>query len=431
MIENLIRKFLGNKIKSIKTKDNHDKFFSSNEELERLTRQLNEKDAELKNHYTLVEAENNILRLITKGKEFHYMLRKIVDTIESFDGNRTNIYGSILCYNEDDNRLYSLYTETLPKEYEEITKLGIPVEENSLTSGLAAFHKKIIITKDIKSSRYWDNYPTVKEKALKHGIKACYSSPILGSNNKLLGSIEIHFKDDSYLDPIYKQLLCWSAKMSSIIFERKNSEIKLNNNIAEIQYKNKLLESIMDASGGYLWMKDENHKYKFCDYNYQFTFFGQKSKYNVIGKTDKELIEKFKEETGKHHQFREICIRTDEHTKESKTQCRYIEGGYINGKLLIFEVIKTPLFDHNGTYKGIVGFSWDRSDELNLVFTDIKQLKEEGRIEIISDKEYPETPFIYYIIPNKKYYRKLISKPLYEDPSIIDKRVFIEESCIQ
>lgn len=422
MLENMIRKY----VKKEQLNNNIEKYENSINELERLTKKLNEKDRKLREHYHLIELENNILKLITMGTDFNQVLYKICESIETFN-EEDNVFVSILSYDKYTNNLFNLCSPNLNKNCTDLIEEGIPVNDKTISCSTAACKRKIIEIEDIENSSYCtNNFPEVRDQAIQNNIKACYSSPIIGSDDKLLGSITLYFKDDSYQDKIYKDLLCWAAKITSIIIEKKNSEDELNKSIKEIKQKNSLLESIIDASGGYLWMKDKNDKYKFSDYNYHYNLFGKRDKNDVIGKTSKELVDNYIRETSKENQYEDISRITDDYTKNLRNQTRFLCGGYIGDDLYIFEIIKTPLFDIFGNYKGIVGFLWDRSSENELVLKDIEILRNENRLKILSNNEYPDTPFMYYIIPNRKYYRKLISKPIYEDPSIIDKRVMQE-----
>jgi DNA-binding ferritin-like protein (Dps family) len=434
MIDKIIRKFMEKKLNKDTNLVGRQ---NSINELKEMADKLTKKDEELKENYKLIEIENNILKMVAKKENFESILHNIVDSIENFYVE-DSIIVNILKYDIVTNKLYDLVLSdsNVSFEYKKLVGSGININLNKL---LCQENNCKIRTIEINNDNnnetdleFIEDFSKIKNLAEKNDIHAIQLLPLVGSNNKFHGLIIIYFKDDSYLQKVYKKLLCWAAKIMLIILEKKDSNELLNTNIEEIKQKNKLLESIIDASGGYLWMKDEDYKYKFCDYLYHLNIFGKINKNEILGKTDFELSNEYTTDTGLQNQFKEVSFITDNFTIELKTQARFITGFYIGNELVILETIKTPLIDVFGEHKGIVGFSWDRSDESYLVFKDIDLLKEENRIKILTSNEYPYIPFVYYIIPNRKYCKKVISRPIYDDSTIVDKRnlVFSDEGIL-
>lgn len=422
LFEKLVRRF-------VKTEDlgyDIEKYNRSINELEELTNKLNEKDKELKIHYKLIELENDVLLLMAKDFDFYKILEKICDSIEKFDED-TDVFVSILDYNSNTNNLHDICTPNLSKEYVDLMRDGVKINPNILVSNNGACKREIIDSKYIEDrSFFFTKHDKIIEELKKNNISTFQASPIIGGDCRVLGLIILYYKDENYESKIYKNLLCWASKILSILIEKEKSKEKIQNNIREIKQKNNLLESIIDASGGYLWLKDENDKYQFSDYNYHYYLFNKRDKNEVIGKSDYELVNEYNSKVHKDNQYDNVSLITDDHTKEIGQQSRFLCGLYVGYDLFIFEMIKTPLYDTLGNYKGIVGFLWDRSNENKIVSNDIEILRDEERLELLSEEEYPNIPFIYYIIPSKKYYRRLISKPIYEDPSILEKRVIAE-----
>lgn len=155
----------------------------------------------------------------------------------------------------------------------------------------------------------------------------------------------------------------------------------------ELKEKNRLIENMIKAAGGYVWQKDEENKYIFCDPSFKKFFYYLDEDIDITGKTDIELVQDFKERTGLRHTFGELCCSTDDHCKQKGKKCRYIECGYIGNQLVILDVIKTPIPNQKGGVE-TVGFAWDRSKECKNIFRDICEWLEKGLIQILDDGVY-------------------------------------------
>lgn len=149
----------------------------------------------------------------------------------------------------------------------------------------------------------------------------------------------------------------------------------------EIERKNRILHAMIEAAGGFVWIKDADGRYVFCDNSFCHFFFDTPAHESVVGFTDVELLEAFRSRTKKQHTFGEMCMSTDTHCRDQKTKCRYIETGYIDGSLVILDIVKTPLFDEAGAFTGTVGMAWDRAEDCDHIQKDISMFKAEGRLE--------------------------------------------------
>ena len=208
------------------------------------------------------------------------------------------------------------------------------------------------------------------------------------------------------------------------ITTQKNAEEKLGQAFSENLRKTQILEAILESSGGFLWYKDNQNRYLFCDNKFAKRFHQLNTGADSYLKNDVELITNCRDK-GHRHDFGELCLGTDEHSQKMQVQSRYIEGGIIDDKLVVLEVIKTPLFDKNDEYAGNVGFAWDRSEEIELLKKDLDILKKKGRLEVLSKKEYPDSPFVYHIKPVKKHKKTYIYKSLSDDATFFERRKII------
>ncbi|HVX26911.1 MAG TPA: GAF domain-containing protein [Parafilimonas sp.] len=130
------------------------------------------------------------LMLLSKS-ELKYILNEILTWLEVHSENE--IFTSILLYNKQTNQLFNGSAPALPERYNAAIN-GIMVEASAGSCGTAAFHKKQVIVQNIAVDPLWKNY---KEYALKEGLQACWSTPVMSRDNELLGTFAIYYKTPS------------------------------------------------------------------------------------------------------------------------------------------------------------------------------------------------------------------------------------------
>ncbi len=415
MIEAIIRKFTNKKQQNY-DEGNIKKLDEMREELNHLTLELSRKEFLLKRRYELTDEENRILTKVINGYSIKDITNDLIKFIEKFDNK---IIGSILCY--QNNVLYNKYSPNLGKDYKKILENGFPVSPDAGSCGAAAYYRDTFIVENIETHPNWTKFPKVQEAALDLGIKSCWSKPILNSNHELLGTVALYCYEKGSPNEENLEILDWCAKVAGIVIEREHKDkdleentVRLKESKEDVDKKNKILEAIINASGGHLWYKDDQERLKFCDQSLKKILFGAREKDSVVGYHCDYLIGKFIEENDLTNEYRDIVNITEKHCKEKGIQTKYICGGVINRDLIVVEAIKTPLYNNKNELYGTVGAAWDRSNEIDLLMKDIQSLKEKERIEKLIDNEYPNTPFIYYILPSERHEKTFLHRPLIE-----------------
>lgn len=91
------------------------------------------------------------------------------------------------------NRLKHGAAPSLPLSYNESIH-GRPVNLFSGPCAMAACLKEQVIAADVASDTRWDTYEW-RSLAMAHGLRACWSTPILSSNEKVLGTFAIYSRE--------------------------------------------------------------------------------------------------------------------------------------------------------------------------------------------------------------------------------------------
>lgn len=414
MLEQILRNFFS---RNSKVSEDVGKLEQMRSELNTLTLELTRKEYLLRRRYQLTEKENKILSKILNGSFLYEVINELTNFIEGFG---SNIVGSILC--NRDGVLIDKFSPNLSKEYtDKINEKGFPVDPSAGSCGAAAYYRDTFIVEDIEEHPNWTKFPEIQKAALNQGFKACWSKAVLDSKQNLLGTVALYCYEKGSPSEENLEILDWCTKVAGIVIEREikderikyyNKEIQQSNKA--IEDKNKILEAIIHASGGHIWYKDVEGKYVFCDESLRTFFFGYKNKHAILGHTDEELLNQFEEENETTHEYRSIIYCTEEHSERLGEQTKYIVGGKVGRDLIVMEMIKTPLINHKGEFYGTVGAAWERTNEINLLMEDIEYLGNKGRIEKLSEKDYPETPFIYYIKPCCNHSKTFLYRPIVE-----------------
>ena len=122
--------------------------------------------------------------------------------------------------------------------------------------------------------------------------------------------------------------------------------------------ENKPLDFVLDILPLDVWVKDKYHKYIYV--NETFTEHTGHKKDAIIGKSDYEIFEK---------EIADEFVTSDVTTINSKTKMNYVFESKSDKLLTWTDVTKIPLFNKNGVYIGIIGFSIDITSSKIIEYT--------------------------------------------------------------
>lgn len=117
-----------------------------------------------------------------------------------------------------------------------------------------------------------------------------------------------------------------------------------------------------DNTEDFLWAKDLNNKYIFCNKTICERLLMADSVEEPIGKTDIFFATREREahpENTDWHTFGEICADSDTITLTERKPQHFDESGNVKGKFLFLDVHKAPIWDEQGNLIGVVGTGRD------------------------------------------------------------------------
>lgn len=138
---------------------------------------------------SLLTGHNRALELALRGAPLAEVLELLVHTAETqSDGS---FVGSILLLDEDGKHLRHGAAPSLPQAYCRAID-GIAIGPGVGSCGTAAHFGHAIVVTDIENDVLWKDF---RELALQQGLRACWSTPFLGTEGGVLGTLALYYRE--------------------------------------------------------------------------------------------------------------------------------------------------------------------------------------------------------------------------------------------
>jgi diguanylate cyclase (GGDEF)-like protein len=160
-----------------------------------------------------LKLQNIILEMIATGQP----LAETVDVLcREVEAMRDDIVCSVLLL-DDEMRLRHLAGPSLPLEYTSAID-GVAAGPGVGSCGTAAHVGQPVIVEDIDTHQYWQPY---KHLALPIGLRACWSTPIIGSG-KVLGTFAFYYRTRRGPSEQERQIVNACVHLCAIAIEREH-----------------------------------------------------------------------------------------------------------------------------------------------------------------------------------------------------------------
>ncbi len=163
-------------------------------------------------------AMNHLLKDLALGMDKDRLNQEIISLSEQMFGQRK---ASILRLAE--NKLYIECSPSLPDFYNQAIN-GIDIGADVGSCGAAAFHKQLIVVSDIDRHPNWQVFLKLTQPANLH---ACWSVPIISSQNIVLGTFAIYSDTPSDPRPYELEILETLASVYAVAMEKFQLEKQL------------------------------------------------------------------------------------------------------------------------------------------------------------------------------------------------------------
>jgi PAS domain S-box-containing protein len=167
----------------------------------------------------LLAGEKRILEMIATGVPLKEIMGGLCLIIEEY---RPGTHASVLLVRPDGLHLDSVAGPSLPKGWmQQMEKL--PIGPCAGSCGTAAYRGSAVIVSDIATDPLWE-VPEHRGSALRYGLRASWSNPILSSEGKVLGTFCMYYREPRSPDAHDLGLIEMATDLARVAIERERAE---------------------------------------------------------------------------------------------------------------------------------------------------------------------------------------------------------------
>ena len=181
-------------------------------------------------------AQSRVLELALQDLPLTALLEQLVSTIESVGA--ADMIGSVLLLDAESHCLRHGAAPRLPAAYNAAVD-GIRVGPAVGSCGAAASRREPVYASDIATDPLWADY---RDLALSHGLRACWSLPILTGTGKVLGTFAMYYPEPRAPSEQDLELVEIVTRTAALIIERKQGEEALRASEEQLRHMNETLE---------------------------------------------------------------------------------------------------------------------------------------------------------------------------------------------
>ncbi len=140
-----------------------------------------------------------VVEMIARGAGLAETLARLCRIME---GQSPDLLCSVLLL-DGEGRLRLGAAPSLPADYNAAID-GLAIGPNVGSRGTAAFRRESVVVADIATDPLWQDF---RELALRHGLKACWSTPIIDASDRVLGTVAFYYRHSGSPGPGHLRLV--------------------------------------------------------------------------------------------------------------------------------------------------------------------------------------------------------------------------------
>ncbi|HYL25382.1 MAG TPA: PAS domain S-box protein, partial [Burkholderiales bacterium] len=199
---------------------------------------------------TLLDCQRRVLERIASGAPLAEVLLTIVKLVEQL---APGLRCAILRTDASGKRLEFAAAPNIPEDFKACMAPFLGIGPDMGNCGRAAFRRRPVYTEDVALDPRWVH---CRDVALRNGIRAAWSTPVLSDDNAVLGTFTMLYGEPGLPSDEHVQLIDMAVQMARVAIQSKQDEEKLR--ASEQKYRliaehARDLISLMDPAGRRLY----------------------------------------------------------------------------------------------------------------------------------------------------------------------------------
>ncbi|HWY52765.1 MAG TPA: PAS domain-containing protein, partial [Chthoniobacterales bacterium] len=195
-----------------------------------------------KRREALLAGENRILEMVAKGDSLADILDNLCRLVEE---QSSGVLASILLMDPNGKQLRHGGAPHLPKTYTEAID-GAFIGPAVGSCGTAAYRAEQVIVSDIATDPLWTDF---RELALRHSLRACWSTPIFSSEGKVIGTFAMYYREPRSPSSAEQETIKHITYLAGVAIQRKLAETSLRESEAYLAEAQRL-----SHTGSWAWV---------------------------------------------------------------------------------------------------------------------------------------------------------------------------------
>ena len=181
-----------------------------------------------KQNEALLNGQRQVLEMIAVGGPLAETFATLLRLIEA---QSPEMLCSLLLLDPDGVHLRHGAATSLPDAYMRAID-GVAIGANVGSCGTAAFRREQVIVEDIATDPLWADF---RDAALPHGLRACWSTPILDGQQRVLGTFAIYYRQPRRPAAQHLRLIDIATQTAAVAISRRQAEQKILAQLDELR----------------------------------------------------------------------------------------------------------------------------------------------------------------------------------------------------
>ena len=234
---------------------------------------------------------------------------------------------------------------------------GLAIGPNVGACGQAMHSGQRVVAEDVVGHPNWAPFQALVQRV---GLRSCWSEPILGAGNRVLGTFAVYRRTPSVPGDEEVGHVMFAVQLAATAITHGATTQRLRSS-------ERRLQDILATIPELVWLKDRDGVFRACNAAFERLLNLPESR--IVGRRDEDVADARTAQALRADDAAVIASGRSRTTEEWLTFAR-------DGSRALFETVKTPLFDDTGRPSGVLGVARD----ITLIHQGARAIKEQERL---------------------------------------------------